>query len=79
MRAMLLDLEIQKLQYIRAKVSVNKCAETIQGRKLYDENPYFLTILLSISLNKLPWTETRLANRGLKTRLVAPLFPSNGK
>ena len=100
-----LDLEIQRSQYIRPKVTVHKCGETIQGRKLFKggnymrkygksciawkywgenigkqiENPYFLTILLSISLNKLPWTETRLANRGLKTRLVAPLFPSNGK
>ena len=42
-------------------------------------NPYFLTILLSIPLNNLPLTGTRLANRGLKTKLIAPLFPSNGK
>ena len=32
-----LDLEIQRSQYIRPKVTVHKCAETIQGRKLYEE------------------------------------------
>ena len=31
------DLEIQRLQYIRPKVTLHKCAETIQGRKLYEE------------------------------------------
>ena len=35
-----LDLEIQRSQYIRLKVTVNKCAETIQGRKLYEEIRY---------------------------------------
>ena len=29
-----LNLEIQRSQYIRPKVTVHKCAETIQGRKL---------------------------------------------
>ena len=32
-----LDLEIQRSQYIRPKVTVHKRAETIQGRKLYEE------------------------------------------
>ena len=32
-----LNLEIQRSQYIRLKVTVHKCAETIQGRKLYEE------------------------------------------
>ena len=31
------DLEIQRSQYISSKVTVHKCAETIQGRKLYEE------------------------------------------
>ena len=30
-----LDLEIQRSQYIRSKVTVHKGAETIQGRKLF--------------------------------------------
>jgi hypothetical protein len=35
-----LDFEILKLQYIRPKVTVHKGAETIQGRKLYEEIRY---------------------------------------
>ena len=35
-----LGLEIQRSQYIRPKVTVYKCAETIQGRKLYEEIRY---------------------------------------
>ena len=30
-----LNLEIQRSQYIRPKVTVHKCAEIIQGRKLF--------------------------------------------
>ena len=30
-----LNLEIQRSQYIQPKVTVHKCAETIQGRKLF--------------------------------------------
>ena len=38
-----LNLEIQRSQYIRPnKVTVHKCAETIQGRKLYEEIRYLL-------------------------------------
>ena len=32
-----LNLDIQRSQYIRPKVMVHKGAETIQGRKLYEE------------------------------------------
>jgi hypothetical protein len=32
-----LKVEIQRSQYIRPKVTVHKCAETIQGRKLFAE------------------------------------------
>ena len=32
-----LDLEIQSSQYIRPKVTVHTCVETIQGWKLYEE------------------------------------------
>ena len=35
-----LDLEIQRLQYIRPKVTVHKCAETIQGMKLFKGGNY---------------------------------------
>ena len=35
-----LNLEIQRSQYIRPKVTVHKGAETIQGRKLYKEIRY---------------------------------------
>ena len=35
-----LNLEIRWSQYIRPKVTVHKCAETIQGRKLYEEIRY---------------------------------------
>ena len=31
----LVSAEIQRSQYIRPKVTVHKCAETIQGRKLF--------------------------------------------
>ena len=34
------DLEIEKSQYIRPKVPVHKCAETIQGRKLLKGGNY---------------------------------------
>ena len=37
-----LNLEIQRSQYIRPKVTVYRCAETIQGRKLYEEIRYDL-------------------------------------
>ena len=32
-----LNTKIQRSQYIKPKVTVHKCAETIQGRKLYEE------------------------------------------
>ena len=35
-----LNLEIQRSQYIRPKVTVHKCAETIQGRKLFKGKKY---------------------------------------
>ena len=35
-----LNLEIQRLQYIRSKVTVHKGAETIQGRKLFKGGNY---------------------------------------
>ena len=40
-----LYLEIQRSQYIRPKVTVHKCAETIQGRKLYEEIWYLFSYL----------------------------------
>ena len=43
-----LNLEIQRSQYIRPKVTVHKGAETIQGRKLYEDirylNPTFAAV-----------------------------------
>ena len=35
-----LNLEIQRSQYIMPKVTVHKCAETIQGRKLFKGGNY---------------------------------------
>ena len=35
-----LDLEIKRSQYIRPRVTVHKCAETIQGRKLFKGGNY---------------------------------------
>ena len=35
-----LNLEIQRSQYIRSKVTVHKGAETIQGRKLFKGGNY---------------------------------------
>ena len=35
-----LNLEIQRSQYIRPKVTVHKCVETIQGRKLFKGRNY---------------------------------------
>ena len=32
-----LKVEIQRSKYIRPKVTVHKCAETIHGQKLYEE------------------------------------------
>ena len=40
----LLNLKIQRSQYIRPKVKVHKGAETIQGRKLYEEIWYVIFI-----------------------------------
>ena len=37
-----LNLEIQRSKYIRPKVTAHKCAETIQGRKLYEEIRYIV-------------------------------------
>ena len=34
------NLEIQRIPYIRPKVTVHKCAETIQGRKLFKGGNY---------------------------------------
>ena len=55
-----LKVEIQRSQYIRPKVTVHKCAETIQGRKLFAEIRYsnncpqniILTIRLYINICK---------------------------
>ena len=35
-----LDLEIQRSQYIRPKIAVHKCVETIQGQKLLKDRNY---------------------------------------
>ena len=35
-----LNLEIQRSQYIRAKVTVHKGAETLEGQQLYEEIRY---------------------------------------
>ena len=35
-----LNLEIQRSQYIKPKVTVHKCVETIQGRKLFKGGNY---------------------------------------
>ena len=48
-----LDLEIQRSQYIRPKVTVHKGAETIQGRKLYEELWYAIFVILIQVLSKL--------------------------
>ena len=40
-----LNLEIQRSQYIRPKVTVHKGAETIQGRKLYEEIRYVICFI----------------------------------
>ena len=54
-----LNLEIQRSQYMRPKVTVHKCAETIQGWKLYEEIRYLKnqTLHLSPSRNfRTSWT-----------------------
>ena len=48
-----LNLEIQRSQYIRPKVTVHKGAETIQGRKLYEEIRYVkLRLIIGIHLRQ---------------------------
>ena len=47
-----LNLEIQRSQYIRAKVTVHKCAETIQGRKLFMYGNYMRKYGRCITINK---------------------------
>ena len=42
-----LNLKIQRSQYIRPKITVHKCAETIQRRKLYEEIRYISTYRIS--------------------------------
>ena len=44
-----LNLEIQRSQYMRPKVTVHKGAETIQGRKIYEEIRWLLYINPNIS------------------------------
>ena len=54
-----LDLEIQRSEYIRPKVTLHKCAETIQGRKLYEEIRY--DILTKETKDKVrPYHNTRI-------------------
>ena len=50
-----LNLEIQRSQYIRPKVTVHKCSETIQGRKLYEEIRNLGDMLLSILQQQQPF------------------------
>ena len=56
-----LNLEVQRSQYIRPKVIVHKCAETIQGRKLFKggnyTRKYGISILLFFSKNH-TWTRS---------------------
>ena len=57
-----MNLEIQRSQYIRPKVTVHKCAEIIQGRKLFKGGNYMrkygipvsitLLILLALKTNR---------------------------
>ena len=50
------DFETQRSQYIRSKVTVHKCAETIQGRKLFKGGNYMrkygIQIPIGISVEK---------------------------
>ena len=45
-----MNLEIQRSQYIRPKVTVHKGAETIQGRKLYEEIRYYIHYNLDLEI-----------------------------
>ena len=81
-----LNLEIQRSQYIRPKVTVYKCAETIQGRKLYEEIRYVDEVScfsVKIFLKKcghnafvicLFWTE-KLKSRGCTSGMLNAFFP----
>ena len=44
-----LNLEIQRSQYIKSKVTLHKGVETIQGRKLYEEIRYVGNLITTIS------------------------------
>ena len=46
------NLEIQRSQYIRPKVTVHKGAETIQRRKLYEEIRYVMLKSLGSSYDR---------------------------
>ena len=63
-----LNLEIQRSHYIRPKVTVHKGAETIQGRKLYEEIRYVSLSFGSLKyLNDFYDGENFLAIEGKKT------------
>ena len=56
-----LNLEIQRSQYIRLKVTVHKCVETIQGWKLFKGGNYmrkygmYMYVLLTLYVNCTYW------------------------
>ena len=39
------------INYIRPKVTVHKCTETIQGRKLYEEIRYTVWMVKNVNMN----------------------------
>ena len=68
-----MNLEVQRSQYIRPKVTVHKGAETIQGRNLYEEIWYIkLQIVLSVRLKKVRTLNSLLGGR---VGAIAPLPP----
>ena len=47
-----MNLEIQRSQYIRPKVTVHKYAENNQGRKLFKGGNYILSLIISMKIIK---------------------------
>ena len=53
----IVSAEIQRSQYIRPNVTVHKCAENIQGRKLYEEIRYVHYEPSMLSQGKMLWKD----------------------
>ena len=63
-----MNLEIQRSHYIRPKVTVYKCAETIQGRKLFKGGNYMRKYGIPKNLSTLKTFFKKADGRGISLK-----------